>query len=191
MDQNKLFSLMSTEVIREEEVNKKLEEQRDIMKAGKTFVSQLSINRFMYTNLADFDIEKMLSLFSELTYDDFIIRENELHFSEIDIESFAVILEETFNLEDMYELDNFYIENRLNGRDITKEDIDIYGEVISFADILVKFVFHTSGMSMGDTPNLMLMLTAKKSLLGSYLAERNVESLLSGKREIYSLDNLM
>lgn len=182
---------MSTEVIREEEVNKKLEEQRDIMKAGKTFVSQLSINRFMYTNLADFDIEKMLSLFSELTYDDFIIRENELHFSEIDIESFAVILEETFNLEDMYELDNFYIENRLNGRDITKEDIDIYGEVISFADILVKFVFHTSGMSMGDTPNLMLMLTAKKSLLGSYLAERNVESLLSGKREIYSLDNLM
>lgn len=190
MNIDKLFQLMPTEVVKEDDVSKKVEEQKGLIEAGKSFVSHLSINRFLYKKLADFDIEERLSLFTELAHVDFIINENQLNWSDVDIESFAVILEEEFNLEDMYELDNVYIENLLNGRDITEKEIDIYDEKVSFKDILVKFVFHTGGMSMGDTPNLMMMLTAKKALLGSYLAEKNVESLLNGQREIYDISIL-
>jgi hypothetical protein len=191
MNKDKLFSLMPTEVITEDDVNNRIEKQRGIIKAGKSFVSQLSINRFLHKKLAEFDIGEIINLFSDLTCADFVINENSLYLSEIDIDSFAAILEEKFNLENMYEIDNFYIENLLNGRDITKEDININGENISFADVLLRFAFHTSRMSMGDTPNLVLMLTVKRALLGSYLAEKNVECLLNGQREIYDISILM
>lgn len=191
MNKEKLFSLMPTESVKEVDVNKKMEEQREIIKAGKSFVSQLSINRFLYKKLADFDIDEIIDLFDDLRHADFVINENGLYFYDLDIGSFAAILEEKFSLENMYELDNVYIENLLNGRDITKEDIDICGENMYFADVLVKFVFHSSRMSMGDTPNLILMLTVKKALLGSYLAEKNVESLVNGQKEIYDISILM
>jgi hypothetical protein len=191
MNIDKLFSLMPKRVVPDDDVNKTIEEQKGLIKAGKSFVSQLSINRYLNKKLADFDIDERLSLFSDLTSADFVINENELYFSDLDIETFAAILEEEFNLDNMYELDNVYIENLLNGRDITMKEIDIYGENIKFADVLVRFVFHTSGMSMGDTPNLMLMLTVKKALLGSYLAEKNVEYLLNGQKEIYNIQILV
>lgn len=191
MDKDKLFSLMPTEIVVEDDVVKKIEEQRNLIKAGNSFVSQLSINRFLHKKLVEFDVDEMLSLFSDLTYADFVINENRLYFNELDIESFAAILEEEFNLDNMYELDNVYIENLLNGKDITKKEIDVYGETISFKDVLVRFVFHTSGMSMGDTPHLVLMLTAKKALLGSYLAEKNLDALSNGQKEIYNISVLM
>lgn len=192
MNEETLLSLMPTKVITEDDVNKEIEEQRGIIQSGKLFVSRLSINRFLYTKLEQFSFDETLNLFSELSDADFVINENELHFSDLDIESFAVILEETFNLDDMYELDNLYIENLLKGNDITKQDIDIYndGETVSFNDILTNFVFHTGGMSMGDTPNLVMMLTVKKALLGAYLAEKNVESLLNGQKKIYDVSIL-
>lgn len=193
MNKEQLFSLMPTEMIKEEERNQKIEEQRELVKAGNAFVSQLSINRFLSKKLVDFDIDERLNLFSDLTYADFVYNENQLYFHDLDTESFAYILEENFNLdfEDMYELDNVYIENLLNGKDITKENIHVIDENMNFEDILTKFVFSTGGMSMGDTPNLMLMLVVKKALLGSYLAEKNVESLESGQTEIYNISVLM
>lgn len=191
MNKEKLFSLMPTEVVKEDDVNKKIEEQRGLIKAGKSYVSQLSINRFLPKKLADFDLDEILSLFSDLTYNDFVINENELHFYQIDIESFSCILEEKFNLEDMYEIDNVYIENLLNGKDITKEEINLFDENMSFAEVLERFVFHTSRMSAGDTPNIMRMLVAKKALLGAFFAEKNVESLLNGQREIHDITILM
>jgi hypothetical protein len=191
MDKDKLFSLLPTEVISEEDVTKRIEEQLGIIKAGIRFVSQLSINRYLNKKLADFDIDEILDLFEDLTHSDFIINENKLHFSEIDIESFAMILEENFNLESMYDLDNFYIENLLNGIDITNKDVTFIDEKIKFADVLVSFVFQSSRMSMGDAPILSMMLTVKKALLGSYLAEQNVQNLLSGQKEIYDVSILM
>lgn len=192
MNEETLLSLMPTKVITEDDVNKEIEEQRGIIQSGKLFVSRLSINRFLYTKLEQFSFDETLNLFSELSNADFVINENELHFSDLDIESFAVILEETFNLDNMYELDNLYIENLLKGNDITKQDIDIYndGETVSFNNILTNFVFHTGGMSMGDTPTLVMMLTVKKALLGAYLAEKNVESLLNGQKKIYDVSIL-
>lgn len=191
MDKDMLFSLIPREVIKEDEIEKRIEEQRGLIKASISFVSQLSMNRFLYKKLADFDIEEMLNLFSDLTHGDFVIQENELYLNEIDIESFAVILEEEFNLESMYELDNLYIENLLKGIDITKYEINLIDETRLFQDILVKFTFHRSGMSMLDAPNLSLMLTAKKALLSFYLAEKNVEYLLNGKKSIYNISILM
>ncbi|MCZ1268438.1 MULTISPECIES: hypothetical protein [Paenibacillus] len=191
MDKEMLFSLIPREVIKEDEIVKTIEEQRRLIKAARSFVSKLSVNRFLYKKLANFDFEEMLSLFSDLTHADFVIQENELYLSEIDIDSFAVILEEEFNLESMYELDNIYIENLLNGTDITKNEINLIDETRLFQDILVKFTFYRSGMSMLDTPNLSVMLTAKKALLSFYLAEKNVEYLLNGQKTIYNISILM
>lgn len=192
MIKQKLLSLMPTEEI-VTDVNKRLEEQRGLVKAGKSFVSHLSINRFLRNKLADFDIEERLDLFKVLKSTNFVINENGLYCNEITIQSLASIVEEKFNLESMYEVDNLYIENLLNGRgDITIEVINHhFDESVSFADILQRFVFHTRGMCVEDTPNLMVMLTAKKALLGSYLAEINVQSLLNGQREIYDISTLM
>lgn len=185
-----LFSLMPIEVTKEEDVDKKIEEQRKIAASGKAFASKLSINRFLYKKMADFDIDEILNLFSELASADFVINENDLFF-DLDIGAFAAILEEEFDLDNMYELDNLYIENLLKGRDITKEEITIYEGNINFSDVLVRFVFQTGGMSLGDTPKLITMLTAKKALLGSYLAVKNIESLLNGQKEIYDISILM
>jgi hypothetical protein len=194
MNKEKLFSLMPTEVVKEDDVNKKIEEQREIIKAGKSFVSQLSINRYLYKKLVHFDVDERLNLFSVLCDYNFVYSENGLCFSDLDIGTFACVLEEFFNLEHekMYELDNLYIENLLKGKDITKEVLTLWEDkTMSFEEILGEFVFHTGGMSIGDTPNLMLMLIVKKALLGSYLSERNVESLLNNQREIYNISILM
>ena len=193
MNQEKLFSLMPTEIIKKEDMDKKMEEQKEIIKAGKSYVSLLSMNRFLNKRLSDFDIEERLNLFSDLTYADFVYDENALYSYEIDMDSFAYLLEERFNLDagDMYELDNVYIENLLNGKDITKETVNMNDENMSFQAVLERFVFKTSGMSMGDTPNLMKMLAVKKALLGSYFAEKNVESLQNGQTEIYDISVLM
>ena len=190
MNKETLFSLMPIEVIKEEDVDKKIKEQRKFVTSGKTFATKLSINRFLYKKLADFDIDEILNLFSKLSSADFVINENDLFF-DLDIGTFAAILEEEFHLDNMYELDNLYLENLLNGRDITKEEINVFGENMSFADVLVRFVFQTSGMSLADTPKLTTMLTAKKALLGSYLAVKNIESLLNGQKEIYDISVLM
>jgi hypothetical protein len=191
MNKDMLISLMPKVVV--EDVNNAIEEQRGIVEAGKSFVSQLSINRYLYTKLADYDIDERLNLFDELRKYDLHIYENELwFFSELDTESFAFILEENFNLDDMYKLDNFYIENILKGIDITEKEVHLWEDkYMSFSDVLGKFVFKTGGMFMGDTPPLMMMLTAKKALLGTYLAEKNVESLLNGQKEIYDITILM
>ncbi|MGF7535177.1 hypothetical protein AAGG74_16105 [Bacillus mexicanus] len=189
MNKEKLFSLMPKEVVKEE-VSKKIEEQRGIVSAGKRYVSHLSINRYLSKQLSDFDIEEIIDLFDVIRCAGFIINENQFNF-DLDIESFAAILEYDFNLDDMYELDNVYIENLLNGRDITKEVIKVNDEKMSFADVLLRFVFQSMGVFMGDTPPLMRMLVVKKALLGTYLAEKNVESLLKGEREIYDISILM
>ena len=194
MNNEKLFGLMPVEVVNEEDINKKIEEQREIIEAGKSFVSRLSINRYLYKKLSDFDIDERLNLFSILCDYDFVYNENGLFFSDLDIGTFCCVLEEFFNLdhEKMYELDSLYIENLLKGKDITKEVLTLWeGKTMSFEEILGEFVFQTGGMSVGDMPNLMLMFTVKKALLGSYLAEKNVESLLNNQREIYNISILM
>jgi len=185
---------MPKQVVTEEDLNKKIEEQREIIENGKAFVSRLSMNRFLYKPLADFDIDERLNLFSKLCEYDFVYNENGLYFSDLDIGTFCCVLEESFNLdnESMYTLDNLYIENLLKGKDITEEVLTLWeGKTMSFKDILAEFVFSTGGMSMGDTPNMMLMLTVKKALLGTFLAERNVESLQNGEKEIYDISILM
>lgn len=194
MDKEKLLSLMPKEVVTVDDVNNKIEEQRAIIKAGQSFVSQLSINRFLYKKLVDFDVDERLNFFSVLCDYDFVYNENGLIFSDLDIGTFACVLEEFFNLDDenMYDLDNVYIENLLKGKDITKEVLTLWEDkTMSFEDILGEFVFHTGGMSIGDTPNLMRMLIVKKALIGTYLAEKNVESLLNGQKEIYNVSILM
>lgn len=190
MNKNQLFSLMPKEVVKEEDVNKRIDEQQGIIEAGKKYISQLSINRYLSKKLADFDIDEIIDLFDDIRHAGFIINENQLYL-DLDIESFAAILEEEFKLDNMYELDNVYIENLLNGRDLTKEVVELIDEKMSFADVLSRFVFQSMGMSMGDTPPLMMMLVVKKALLGTYFAEKNVESLSNGKREIYDISILM
>lgn len=190
MIKEKLYSLVPTEVVKEEEVNEKIEAQKELVETGKKFVSQLSINRYMYTKLADFNFSQRLNFFSELMDADFHIYENGLYFSSIDAETLAAILEEKYSLEDMYELDNFYIESLLNGKDIAKDSVDVYGDQMSLQDVFQQLVFSSGGMPMGDTPNLMMMLVVKKALLGSALAEQNIETLTSGKREIYDISSL-
>lgn len=191
MNKDKLFSMMPKEIIEKSEVNEKIEEQRNLVKAGKNFVSQFSINRFLHKKLADFDVNEILHLFSKLNEFDFVINENELFFYGLDIDSFACILEETFNLKDMYELDNFYIESLLRGKDISKEAVLIDNENVTFDEIFEKFVFQSFAMTAMDAANLNLILVAKKALLGSFLAEKNVESLLKGQKEIYNISVLM
>lgn len=190
LKKERFFSLMPTEVLKEEDVKNRIEEEEKLIRAGKSFASQLSINRFLHKKLIDFDIDERLNLFLELVDVDFVYTENELHFDQIDIDSFANILEEKFNLGDMYELGNLYIENLLNGKDLLNEDVNINDEDMSFSEVLEKIVFYTGGMTIGDTPNLMLMLVVKKALIGSYLAEKNVESLLQGERTIYNISIL-
>ncbi|PGT83246.1 hypothetical protein [Bacillus sp. AFS040349] len=188
MNKEMFFSLVPKEVIKEEDTDKRINEQRKIIENGKSFVSQLSINQCVYKNLVDFDIDERLNLFDNLR-SSLIINEHGMYFYDLDTESFGFILEETFNLENMYELDNLYIENLLNGRDITKEEIFLYeGRTMIFKDILEQFVF-SSGMPSGN--DLMLMLTVKKALLGSFLAEKNIESLLKGQKEIYDISILV
>lgn len=191
MNKEELFSLMPKVVIKENEVTKTIEEQKAIINSGIAFVSELSINRFIPEKLADLDLDERLTLFSELLDVDFVYKENELSFQGVDMDSFIAILVEKFGLEDIYELDNLYIENILNGNDITKEKVVIYEKDVSLAKVLETIVFSTAGMSAGDTPNLMLMLIVKKALLGTYLAERNVKSLLKGQMEIYDISILM
>jgi len=190
MNKDQLFSLMTKEVVKEKDVIKKIEDQNKIIEAGKRYVSQLSINRYLSKKLADFEIDEIIDLFDDIRYAGFIINENQLYL-DLDIESFAAILEEEFNLDNMYELDNVYIENLLNGRDITKEVVELIDEKMSFADVLSRFVFQSMGMSMGDTPPLMIMLVVKKALLRTYFAEKNVESLINGEREMYDISVLM
>lgn len=192
MNKEKLFSLMPIVSVKEEEVNKEIEQQKAIIEAGNNFVSQLSINRYLSKKIADYDIDERLDLFSNLMLADFIIHENPLYFYDLDIGNFAALLEEEFDLENMYGLDNLYIENLLKGQDITKKEINLFDdEKTVFEDVLDKFVFFRTEMTMGDTPPLMLMLVVKKALLGSYLAERNVESLLKGQKIIYDISILM
>lgn len=191
MNKEELFSLMPTKVIKEKEVTKTIEEQKAIIKSGKSFVSQLSINRYLHTHLTEFDLDERLNFFSELMDVDFVYKENELFFQGIDMDSFIAILEEKFDLEDIYSLDNLFIENTLNGEDITEIEVEIYEKNVGFSKVLETIVFSTGGMSPGDTPNLMLMLIVKKALLGTYLAETNVKSLLKGQREIYDISILM
>lgn len=193
MDAEKFFVLMPTESVQEEEVNQKVEEQKGFFKMATDFVSGLSINRFLYKKLTEFDLVERLNFFEMLRIDGFIFKENELFFSDLDIEAFCCILEEKFKLDDenFYQLDNLYIENLLQGKDITNDTIHLWEEVyMDFDEILGQFVFSTDGMSMGDTPPLMKMLIAKKALLASYLAEKNIESLQEGKREIYQISSL-
>lgn len=193
MNTETFISFMPIEVVKEEEVNKKIEEQKQLSQNGKAFVSRLSINRYLYKNLADFDINERVNLFSVLSEFAFFYNENGLYFGDLDIDTFCCVLEENFNLanENMYELDQLYVENLLKGKDLTEEVITIYeGKSLSFKEMLEQFVFSTSGMPVGDTPNLMLMLVVKKALLGSYFAEKNAEALAEGKREIYKISSL-
>lgn len=188
MNQEKFFSLVPKEMVIEEDINKKIEEQREIIENGKSFVSNLSINLIVRKNLADLDIDERLNLFDNLR-SSLIINEHGMFFYDLDIESFGFILEEKFNLDNMYELDNLYIENLLNGRDITKEEVFLYeGRTMIFKDILEQFVF-SSGMPSGE--DLLLLLSVKKALLGTFLAEKNVESLLNGQKEIYDISILI
>lgn len=185
------FNAMPTQVINAEDVSTELEKQKGLVEAGNSFVSQLSINRYLYKKLTEFDLTERLELFSELMNADFVITENELFFSDIDTDSFAAILEEQFKLDSMYELDNLYIERLLAGQDISSEEVEIFGEKMRFADMLQTLVFQTGGMSMGDTPTVSMMLVVKKALLGAYLAEQNVNSLSEGKNEIYDISVLI
>lgn len=191
MTKEELFSLMPKVVIKENAVTKTIEEQKAIIKSGNSFVSQLSINRYLHTQLADLDWDERLNLFSELLDVDFVYNENELFYQGVDMDSFIAILEEKFDLTEIYELDNLYIENILNGDDITEEKVEIYEKDVSLAAVLETIVFSTAGMSVGDTPNLMLMLIVKKALLGTFIAEQNINSLLKGHREIYDVTILM
>lgn len=190
MNQETLFSLISKEVVNESEVNEKIEEHKEIVELGKKFVSPFSINRFLHTNLTDLTFEQRLNLFNHLCQYDCVIVENELYFNQIDIDNFADLLKEHFGLDDMYELDNYYITRLLEGEDITEKVMTVYEEEVVFEEILAQFVFRTWGMTVGDTPSLVRMFVAKKALLGSYLAEKNVEMLQNGEREIYDISVL-
>lgn len=194
MNKDKLLSLMPKAVVNEEDVNNKIEEQKGIIDAGNKYVSHLSINRYLYKKLVDFDIEERINFFELLVDQGFVYNENGLFFGDLDIGTFCCVLEEFFNLDDekYYQLDNIYIENLLKGKDITKEVLTLWeGKTMSFGDILKEFVFQSGGMSMGDTPPLPKMLEAKKALLGTYFANENVELLSNGKREIYDNSILM
>lgn len=191
MNKEKLFSLMPKEMVKKDEVIDKILEQKGIVEAGNRYASSMSINRYLHKKLSDFDIHERLDLFLELTFADFIINENQLYFNDLDIEGFSVIVKEAFELDSMYELDNFYIERLLNGQDIMQTEVEPFDEKVRFDEVLNRFVFQTSGMPMGDTPTLMTMLVVKKALLGSYLAEQNIETLLKGHKEIYDISILM
>lgn len=194
MKKEELFELMPTKVVKENEVNEEITEQHVISKNGKSFVSALSINRYLDTKLVDFNIEERLNLFSNLSDIDFTYYENDLHFNGIDTESFIYLLDEEFKLTDEYELDNFYIRNLLKGKDITDDKVKVYEEHgtinVRFGNVLETLIFSTGGMHLGDAPTIGLMLTVKKALLGAYLAEENIKSLQSGKREIYNISIL-
>lgn len=190
MNQEQLFELMPKVVVNEAEVNEKIEENKELIEAGNRFVSPFSINRFLYRKLTDLTNDQKLNFFDHLSDYDCVIDENELYFHQIDIEHFADLLQEHFGLENMYELDNLYISRLLKGEDIAKKVMEINGEKVEFEQILAQFVFTTGGMTMGDTPNLIMMLVAKKALLGTFLAEKNVKKLLNGEKEIYDISVL-
>lgn len=191
MNKEKLFSLVPTVKIEEKDIAAKIEEQKGLVQAGQSFASQLSINRHMFVNLPDFDIEERVDLFKELNKHAFDIGCNELYLYEITTDTLSALLKEKFGIEDIYQLDNIYIENLLNGRNIVEEIVDIEDEEMRLGDVLRQFVFQTNFMDMGDKPPLMLMLTVKKALLGSYMAGLNVESLQAGKKEMYDVSVLM
>ena len=191
MNKEKLFSLVPTVQIDEKDVAAKIEEQKGLVQAGQAFASQLSINRHMFVNLPDFDIEERVDLFKELNKHAFDIGCNELYLYEITTDTLSALLKEKYGIEDIYQLDNVYIENLLNGRNIVEDVVEIDGEQMRLGDVLRQFVFQTSFMNIGDKPPVMLMLTVKKALLGSYMAGLNVESLQTGQKEMYDVSVLM
>lgn len=190
MKKEELYALMPTVVIEEAEVEERIEQERKTIEAGESFISRLSINRYLYKPLITLEVEQSLELFNTLVEVDFVLVENELYWNQLDIESLAAILEEKFQIEDLYELDQVYLTHLVNGRDITEETIEIEGEEVSISALLRTFVFQTGGMSFGDTPNVMLMLVVKKALLGIHLAQLNVQSLLNKERTIYDISIL-
>lgn len=187
MNKDKFFSLLSKEIVKEEDVKERIEKEQALINAGRSFASQLSINRFLAKKLVDFDIEERLNLFSKLVDVDFIYNENPLYWNQMDTDELSYILKEKFELDNMYELDDLYIENILEGKEIIYTELKVDDEEMTLAEILEMFVFYTHGMTPGDTPNLRLMLVVKKALIGSYLSEKNVEALLNGEREIYDI----
>jgi hypothetical protein len=202
MNKDKLFSLIPKEVVKENEVNKKIVEQKALIIKGKEVVSQLSIKRYLGDNetMLDYDINERLNLFAILADYDFTINENLITTIdskiykdevELDIDYFDAILYYDLGLRDMYELDNLYVEKLLQGKDIMKEEVDINGRKMSITEVLERFVFQSKDMPAGDAPKLTQMLKVKRYLLVSYMAEKNMESLLNGDREIYNLNVLL
>lgn len=190
MNETKFFSLLPTVTITNEERNKKIEEQENLVKAGKSFAERLSINRFLHKKLTDFTLEERLNLYTTLSNYDFVYTENPLSFLGFDIDSLAAILEEHCQVNGVYAFDVHYIENLLRGKDLLNISFEMDEEEWSIQEVLEQFVFQTSGMSMGDTPNLVLMLIVKKALLGSYVATKNVETLQAGQNQLYDVSVL-
>lgn len=196
MNKDKFISMMPTVLINEEDVTKTITEQSDIAKAGKAFASRLSINRYLNVKLTDLDIEDKLNLFAKLNKTNFDIVENELYFYGADIDSLTYLVEESFDVENLYQLDNYFLEQLLTGNDITEKIVNIEGndeeeDNQSFGELLQRFIFRSHGMPTGDSPTLRMLLVVKNALIGSYLAEKNIDSLLEGKREIHDISVLM
>lgn len=192
MNKETFLSLLPTEWIKEEDVKSRIQEQTELIEAGKKFASQFSINRYLDKPLTTFTFEEKLQLFSNLHQKGFVYDENALYFTSVDIENFKKLLKEKFQLEDIYTFDQYYVEQLLQGNDIAEEEIAVDGdETIRLHELFQQFVFTTAfGMNPGDTPNVMLMLVVKKALLGAYLGESNIASLQEGKREIYDISIL-
>lgn len=188
MNEEKFLDLIPKVVINVEDVQKEVEAQGKIVKNGENFISHLTINHFLDKKLTDFDIEERLELFEELRVRGHLIYENGLYFNGLDIANFDAALTFDFEIYNMYNLDNAYIERLLKGEDITKQVVNVYGEDMPFAEILNMFVIKSG--HPGDSATLLTMFTVKKALLGTYLAEQNIISLMKGNREIYDVSVL-
>lgn len=184
------FTHMPKVAVKEEERNERVKEQQDLHKAGLSFASRLAISHYLEEGLEGFDLEERLRFFSTLHEIGFSLRENELSFSPVTVTELEDLLKETFSLENIYKLDECYLEGLLRGENILEKEFELKGETYTLNELLTLFTIHAKGISIGDTPNLMLLLAAKKALLGSFLAEENLFSLRYGEKEIYDISRL-
>mgnify|MGYP000933137263 CR=1 FL=1 len=187
-----LMTSLPTKIIEEQEVDNQIEKFSKIYNNGESFVSMLSINRFLPKPLVDFSIEERLSMFKVLKSFGFRIELNGLYRSlgeEIE-KDISHIVTESFNMNDMNTLDYHYMKDLLKGNDIMFEKITGVDGYDSVQDIFNMFVLSDGTMGVGDTPTLTTMLVVKKALLGTYVASENLGILKSGKREIYDVSVL-
>lgn len=191
MNKEQLLELATKETINVSQKEETLEEQYNIIEAAKRFAGQLSSNRYLAIPLTDAPEKLKFRLFEYLEGSGFDLDENWLYGGVFDIDTFKKAMKDAFGIEKIVDFDNYVVKEVLKGENPMETKVVVNGEEVFFGDVAEKFVLRHYEMRMGDEAPLLLMLTVKKALICSVLAQENVEKLEKGELEIFDITPLL